>query len=133
MTWNRHLGPDLADHASRIDQERRALHARVLRPVLALALGERAVRVAELLIRVREQRERQPQLAGERAVGLDRVAVDADDLRAGLLELGVSIAELRRLVRSAAGVVFGIEPQNEPAAAELVERARRAGLIGNRD
>ena len=105
----------------------------VIRPLTSLALGERAVRAAQLLLRVREERERQPEFAGKGTVGLDRIPVDADDLCAGRLELGVSVAELRRLVRSAAGVVFGIEPEHQPAAAKLVERAQRAGLIGNRD
>jgi hypothetical protein len=58
----------VTDHAAWIDQERRALQAYRSRAVICDALDERAIRVAEFLAGVGEERKRQAEIARERFV-----------------------------------------------------------------
>jgi hypothetical protein len=54
-------------------------------------------------------------------VRLHRVARDAVDVGAGLLEFLEGVAEIRSLLRAAGGVVAGVEVQDQLAAALVGE------------
>src|SRR5271165_153989 len=59
VTRHRHLGPDVADHAVRIDEKCRALQPHRLRAVVGHAFDKRSIRFAQRLAGVGEQRELQ--------------------------------------------------------------------------
>src|ERR1700734_1938213 len=89
---NLDFAPLSPQHPFGVDQERAAVDAEIL-PTVEAFLPDDIEELADLLLLVRQQRERQRFLGLEFLVAGDAVAGDADDLRAGLAEGGMQIAE----------------------------------------
>src|SRR4051794_17357089 len=112
---------DPGDVAVRVDHEGRALEA-------VRALLRHAVGLAGGLLRVGEERERQPVLLLEaRGRGL-RVGADAEDDGACLAEARVLVADPARLLRAAGRVVARVEVEDDRAAAKAGEPDEVAGV-----
>ena len=78
------------------------------------------VRLADLAALVGQQRERQLMVGRERGVPVDRVGADADHLGARIGEDLVAVAERACLPRAAAGLVLGVEVQDDHALPDPV-------------
>jgi hypothetical protein len=78
---------------------------------------EDAVKPADGAVGVAEEGVRQGVLGGEFFVGGEAVAADAEDEGAGGGDLGMEVAKLASFVRSAGGVVFGVEEEDDFLAA----------------
>ncbi len=115
--------PSETDYAIGADEVNRALYDE--------AAG--AVEGSHLLAGVHQQRERQLVLARELRVARGLLRIDAED--EGVLSLGVrpALAEFANLLRADAGVVTGIENQNDVVAAQGRERNELTILIGQRE
>lgn len=86
---------------------------------------EDAVEAADGAVGVAEERVGQADFGAEFFVGGYAVAVDAEYGRAGGDDVGVDVAKLASFVRSAGGVVFGIEEEDNFFAAVGAEAHRR--------
>ncbi len=86
------LGKDLADHAPGIDDEGGSLNAHVFLAVHALLFPDAESRT-DLFLGIGQERERQPMLLDELAVGLDAIGTDTDHPRAGLLVVRERVAK----------------------------------------
>jgi len=115
--------------AVRADEERRALDPADLLSVHVLHLDD-AELLAELLVGVADEREREAHLRGEALVRLDRVARDAGDDRSRLREPVVQVAELRALGRAAGRVVLRVEVEHDRVPAVVGQRKRAGGRLG---
>ena len=99
-----------------VEDEGAALDAADFLPVHVLHLHDTELR-ADRLVGVRQQLEREPHLRLEALVRLQRVARDAVDVGARLLEVLEGVAEIGSLLRAAGRVVAGVEVQDQLAAA----------------
>src|SRR3954449_7180883 len=109
-----HAPHDLRHVAVGVDHERRAR-------VRVLALLRDAVGLAQRVLGVGQQRERQLVLRLELLVRGDGVGADAEHLRARALELAPGVADAAGLARAAGRVVLGIEVEDDRLAAQLGE------------
>ena len=118
----RHLDPApfARQHPLAVDNEGAALDTADFLPVQVLHLHD-AELPADRLVGVRQQLERELHLRLEALVRLQRVARDAVDVGAGLLELLEGVAEIRALLRAAGSVVAGVEVQDQLVAAPVGE------------
>jgi hypothetical protein len=105
----------LRDLSLLVDDVRDAARVFVLRRV------GRAVRDADLLVGVAEQREGEVELLGEGAVLFDAVEADADDLYVLGLVFRVEVPEPGTFPRSTGGVGLGVEPEDDFLSAEVGE------------
>ncbi len=81
------------------------------------------------MVGIGQQREGQAVLRLERSVRGGVVRRDADDDRALGLEVGVRVAEPARLLRSAGGVVLGVEVEDDRPPSEVGEPDSLAGVV----
>ena len=98
--------------------------------------GRHPIGLADPAALVGQQRERQPVLAREARMLVRRVGADPDHLGPGVGERLVVVPERARLGGAAAGVVLGVEVQDDHPLAEpvlqpdLFARLRREGEVG---
>ena len=118
MRGDFHLGPDYSDNTIGIDEECHPLdpekgppHERLVTP--------HAVRLADRLVLIRDQRERQPELVDELVMPGRRVGAHAQHHRALGHDLVVRIAEAARLLVAARRVIFRIKIKHDRLAAKL--------------
>src|SRR5689334_21317816 len=113
VTLGLHLRPGPGDPAIGVHEERppRRSHVRL---AVVLLLHPRAVRVGDLMILVREQRERQAELLAELALATGTLRTDAPDIRAALMDRVVRVAELAGLDGAAGRVVGRVEVDDGP-------------------
>ena len=118
----RHLDPApfARQHPPAIDDEGAALDAADFLPVHVLHLHD-AELLADRLVGVRQQLERELHLCLETLVRLDRVARDAVDVDPRFLEVLEGVAEIGALLGAARGVVAGVEVQDQLVAALVGE------------
>ena len=118
----RHLDPApfARQHPLLVENEGAALDAADFLPVHVLQLHDTEL-LADRLVGVRQQLEREPHLRLEALVRLQRVARDAVDVDARLLELAPGVAEIAALLRAAGRVVAGVEVQDQLASALVCE------------
>src|ERR1700733_6157155 len=96
--------------------------------------GRHAIALAHPATLVAGQREGQLMPAGKRGVPADRVRTDADHLGAGAGEYLVAVPECACLGRAAAGLVPGVEVQDDhPLAEPVMEPDQLTGLRGERE
>ena len=114
----RHLDPApfARQHPLVIDDEGAALDAADFLPVQVLHLHD-AELLADRLVGVRKQLERELHLRLEALVRPERVARDAVDVDPGFLEVLERVAEIRALLGAAGGVVAGVEVEDQLASA----------------
>ena len=114
----RHLdtAPFAREHPFFVDHEGAALDAADFLPVHVLHLHDTEL-PADRLVGVRQQLERELHLRLEALVRPQRVARDAVDVGAGLLEVLEGVAEVGALLGAAGGVVAGVEVQDQLASA----------------
>lgn len=128
------VGSDFLEHCSdasiRRDDVGRALDA-VVRPTVELFLLPDLVRLGDAVIGIGDQPEGQVMLVGEASVRANRIRTDADDDRIVTSQTFHRIAELARLARAPAGVVFWIEVQHDPFAGVVAESKGLSVLIGS--
>ena len=115
VAWHFDFAPFPAQHALGVDQESAALDTHVLPAVHALFLPH-VEELAHGLVCVSQQREREAVPGDELVVRSDAVGRDADDLRAGLPELRVQVAEGFAFPGATRRVVLRIEVHNEVPA-----------------
>jgi hypothetical protein len=96
-------------------------HVRDAARIFVLRRVGGAVREADLVLGVAEQREREVELLGEAAILLDRVETDADDLCVLRFVLEVEVPEPGTLTRSTGGVGLWVEPEDDFLAAQVGE------------
>src|SRR4051794_20948688 len=88
---------------------------------VALSLYPDAVRLGDLLVFVREQREGQAELVAEALVGLDAVRTHAQHNRVLGLDIAIDVAKAAGLGRAAGGVVLGVEVEDDALAAVVAQ------------
>src|SRR3990170_5158863 len=120
-----HTAPFAREPAFVADHEGAALDAADFPAVQVLHLDHPELGT-RLLVRVREQLERQLEFRLEVLVRLERIARDAADLAVRLEEFRVEVAKLHRLGGAARGAVLGVEKKEEAVFARR-RLARRAG------
>src|SRR5262245_25695733 len=125
MTWDLDPAPFARQHPVGSDDEGAALDAADFLPVQVLQLHDFEL-LADRLIRVREQLEREPHLLLEALVRGERVSRYAEDRGARAPELAVQVAKIAAFGAAAGGVVLGIEVQDQRAPALGRERELRA-------
>src|SRR5262249_50309925 len=108
MPWNLNPPPLAGKLPVRCDQKRRPLDAPHLPAVHVLHLDHTKL-LAQHLIRIRDQLERESQLCLEAFVRLETVTRDSDDNGTGFDESLVQISELAAFRRASRGVVLGVE------------------------
>src|SRR5215208_7723183 len=118
---------DVGDVALGIDQERRALDAHV-RLAVELALAPDAVAFGNLVVGIRQQRERQAVLLLELHVRRFVIRADAEDDGPSLAEGVEVVPDPARLRRTARRVVLGIEVDDDRLAPEVGEPNCLAGV-----
>lgn len=129
-----HLVENLFDPAVGIDNERRAFDSHVFAAVHRL-FHPYAERFAHLFVRVGEQREAEPLLFAESAVGSCAVGADADDAESHPFQFRLPRAQAPGLERTARSVVFGVEIEDRAAALsgrQASEADRPASWSGSR-
>src|SRR3990172_1725743 len=124
-----HTAPFAREPAFVTDHEGAALDAADFPAVQVLHLDDPELGT-RLLVRVREQLERQLEFRLEVLVRLERIARDAADLAVRLEEFRVEVAKLHRLGGAARGAVLGIEVQDESFAASCAQAERAAAGRG---
>ena len=113
-----HTTPFLTQHAFLVDQEGAAINAKVFLAVQLLEL-DHVEQLADRLVLVRNQLERERLLGLEVFVGLQAVAGHAQYDGVGSLELRDVIAKVLALRGAARRVVFRIEIDHHLLALEL--------------
>ena len=83
--------------------------------------------------RVAEKREGKRELAGEGVVLFLRIETDTENLAVAFVELTDSITESVAFDRSARGIGFGIEPEEDVRARKICERDRRSLVCLDRE
>src|SRR5262245_38923864 len=120
MAWYSNPAPLARQPPPVVEDEGAALDAADLSPVHVLELHHPAL-LADRLVLVREQLERELHLGLEALVRLEGIARNAVDLDAGFLKLLPGVAEIGSLLRAAGGVVLGVEVQDQLVAALVGE------------
>ena len=123
-----HLVEDLHDLAVLIYQECRTVYSHVLLTVHAL-FGPNAVSLDDLFIGIGHEIEPESVLRAELLVRLFAVGRDAEKLDVLFFEFVVRITERARFLRSARGVVFRVEEQDDALSLEIRELNRIAVLV----
>jgi hypothetical protein len=124
MAGHLHAAEAAGDAALFVDDEGGALDAEDFFAVQGFFL-EYAVEAADDAVGVAEKRVGQADLGAELFVRGEAVAADAEYFGAGGDDFGVDVAKLASFVRSAGGVVFGVEEEDDLFAAVVAEAARR--------
>ena len=101
--------------------------------ILGAVIGSCTKRNAQLFVGVAQQRIGEVKLLPERAVLFDGVKRHATDGRFLRIKLGLQITEALAFNRSTRRVGFGIEPQDERFAGEVLQRASIAFVVGDRE
>jgi len=105
-----HLGIHLQDSAVGADDVRDALIEPQYRDSI---IG--AVRLRDFFVGVEQQRERQPVLFDERAMGIRRIDATSEYEDSPALQAGITVAERARLSRASGRVVLRIEVKDDLA------------------
>ena len=121
---------DPSDHAVGIDQERDAL--RIVR-VGFVGVTFDAVRATNKAIDIGQQPEAELFVRRERVVVGRCVERCADDRGVEFVELWASVTEALSFARSTGGRRFGIPPQHDPRAAQVLEAHDALVLIQQRE
>jgi len=111
VAGNAHLVPDPANDPGSVYHEGHALDAEERATVQGL-LFHRAVSQQNLLVKVGQQWERQPELCSEPFVSVGTVAADPQDDRSGFVKLFDCVSKLSRLSRSPGCIVLRVEVEN---------------------
>ena len=125
MAINLHFREDACDAAILVDQESRSLDSHVIHAVKLLFLPH-AVCVGDCVAYIDEKVVRQSVFLTKLLVRLRTVRADTKNCCVELPEPGKSVAKIARLTRSARGVVFRIEEENDLPSAKRRERHARA-------
>lgn len=126
------LEPNAADRAFLVDQEGAADDAhRFLAVAFFLLPG--AVRFADFVVFIGDQRKLQSEFFSERAVTFHAVGRDPHDGRTGRLQASQVLLERLRFPRSAGRVVSRVEIQDQLAAVEVFQRHVLAALVLSRE
>jgi hypothetical protein len=120
-----HFWEDFRDSALLVDNDGCALYSHICDPVELLLLPD-AIRLGQLVAFVDKQVVRQRVFLTELLVRFCAVRAYAKNDCIELPEPGKGVAKVARLTRSARGVVFGIEKEDDLPAAERRERNSRA-------
>ena len=128
--------PFVAQHAVLVDEEGAAINAEVLLAVEFFQL-DHVKQLAQSLISIADQIEREGLLTFEVFMGLQAVARDAKDLRVGGLEIGITVAKALAFSGAAWRAVFRVEINQHLLAAQCSQGNAHAtgGLslkVGNR-
>ena len=115
-----------SDLALLVDQERRADDAHV-RPAVELLLAPHAVRLGDLVLGVRQQREPERVLVVELLLLLGQVGADAED--GGVADVAGDVAEEARLRGAAGRVGLRVEVHQHLATLVRAEAGERALLV----
>ena len=118
MLFDIYLIKDLRDLSLFVDQERCAVYTHILLSVHAF-LGPHAILFDYILVRIRNQVEVQSVLRAKLLMGLFVIDGNAEELYIVLVEFVVRITERTCFERSARGVVFRIEEQNNTLALKV--------------
>ena len=117
MARHFHAAPLLAQHALFVDQEGAAVNAEVFLAVELFQL-DHVEQLAQGLVLVRDQLEREGLLALEVFMGLQAVTRDAKDQRIGGLEVGITVAKALAFSGAAWCAVFRVELNQHLLAAQ---------------
>src|SRR5439155_24718852 len=117
MTWDLDPAPFAREHPVPVEGEGAALDAADLLPVQVLQLHDTEL-LADRLVGVRKQLEREPHLFLEALVRGRRIARNAEHPGARAPELAVKVAKIRAFGGAAGGVVLGVEVQDQLLAAQ---------------
>ena len=120
-----HFREDARDAAFFVDQKGRSLDTHVVHAVELFLLPD-AISVGDRVTFIDEKVVRQRVFLTKLPVRLRAVGTDSKDCCVELPEPGKGVAEIARLTRSARGVVFRIEEENNLAPAQRRERHARA-------
>ena len=80
-------------------------------------------------VRIREEREGEPELLRHRGVGADRIDRDSDDLGAGRPELPVAARQLHELAVAVRSPVAPVEDEDDGPELELLPQAERVAVL----
>ena len=90
-----------------------------------------AIRLAQDMVRVAQQREGKASVGGEGAVVFDRVKTSPENLHMALRESIMEVTEPAPFGSSAPGVGFGIKPQHDFLAAQICQAHGRTIVRGD--
>src|SRR6185437_4735661 len=122
-----HLLEDLRDLPRRIDDERRAFDAHVFAPIHRLLLPH-AILLRHRMISVRQQREGQLVLRLELLMALHLIGRHPKDHGFRFVEPRERVAKLAGFRGAAAGVVLGIEVEDDRFPLEIPQRETLTGV-----